>query len=69
MDVRAWAGTGHVAAGRISSSTRNHTVASVAPVPSAKSRAMRGRMSSPPYVSLTCSENPDSTSYGVARLP
>ena len=42
--------------------TRSQTVASVAPVPSASSRAIRGRMSSPAYVSLTRSENPERTS-------
>ena len=38
---------GHVAAGRISSPTLSQTTADVAPVPSASSRAIRTRMSSP----------------------
>ena len=59
----------HTAEGRSSFPTRSHTDAARAPVPSPRSAAILGRMSSTEYVPAMRSENVDSTSYGEARLP
>ena len=66
---RGLASSGHVASGRSSSPTRTQTSARAAPVPSPSARAILGSSSSFAYVCPTRSENSDSTSYGVARLP
>ena len=61
--------TGQAAASRSSKPTRSHTRASFAPIPSARIFTRRGRTSSVEYVSEALEENPESNSYGVARLP
>jgi hypothetical protein len=60
---------GHAASSRSLPAVRSHTSARWAPVASTSIRAIRGRTSSVEWVPAICSENSDSTSYGVARLP
>ncbi len=67
--ARAVASAGQAATGRRSSPTRNHTRATLAPVPSARSATIRGSTSSTEYASPTRPPNAVSTSYGVARAP
>ena len=69
FDTGAASPSGHDAIGAIRSPVRSSIEIRSAPMPSPRTRASRGSTSSTEYVSARRSENPDSTSYGVARSP